>query len=145
MTDEVFVGGVILAVFGLVFGPFLLPWPLRLHWIVVNAAINPLAIIAIARRRVRLEEVVLIEVESEPEALAIVVERSADAERLCYRELIGTPSSVVELATLQRWRCERIHLLLVDEPGWAATLRGPHREITGLQPADRDMAVHHGR
>jgi hypothetical protein len=130
MTYVLSVAGFIIGVATLAVAPLFLPWPWEVRWIMAAKELNPLVALNNAHRQVQLEEVVLVTYTSEPAALVLVVEPETTTRG--REELVGGPCSVGDLAALDGWHSARSPLLLVKEAGGVATLRGPHRAITGL-------------
>lgn len=140
MTDVALVLGTLVGVLALAVGPLLLPWPWRVRWILAAEAVNPLIAVTNASHDVLVEQVLVLTVGHDREAVKIVVER--DDGGAGHVALVGPPCSVGELAALEGWCCARTPLVLVGEADGASTLQGPHRAITGLREADHDLAVH---
>jgi len=136
-----FVTALVLGLLALAVGPLVLPWPAKLRWMVTAEAVNPLVAVANARRRRRTEEVVLVSVDEVVDGFVVVVEPDYPDGHQARRRLVGTPSSIAKVATLEGWYRNGTPLLLVDWAGLVATLQGPHAAITGLHDRDHDLAL----
>ena len=131
---------VVVTVLTLALSPFVLPWTWKVHWVIAAEATNPLIAASVARHHTRLDEVTVVGLRRRPHTITIDVEIDAWRDRE-HMELVGPAPSVGDLAALEGWLCVGTPLLLEDEDGNAAILRGPDRTITGLHEADHDRVV----
>jgi hypothetical protein len=123
------VGLCLVVVIGLV--PLVLPWPVRLRWIIITATADPWTAgsSALALEECRIEAV---QVTGTGPVMIACKDGAAT-------ELLQVPAvSLADRDQLERWRATRTPLLKDGRAGGAVTLSGPSASITAFRQIDRD-------
>jgi hypothetical protein len=116
------------------FAPFLLPWPVRLRWMIVTAAADPWTARALP---LALDECHIEAVRVTDAGLVLVPHRDGVATELLHVPT-ATPS---DRDQLERWLATRTPLLMDTRAGGDVILSGSTGSITAFRYLDPEAAL----